>query len=156
MTKPKAPARRPTKRRVRSTGGTGYRYEPTAEQRDQVEIWVGGGLSHEAIAHNLGISQPTLRKHFEAELSHGHAKKGAEMMEAMFRAGIGGNVAAQKAYLARNDLAVAEASFRGDGAPAEPRREARLGKKELAEQAAQTAGVGTEWSEDLALGVRPN
>ncbi len=32
----------------------------------------------------------------------------------------------------------------------------KLGKKELAEQAAQSAGTGTDWGDDLATTARPN
>lgn len=143
----RSPARRPK----RSTGGRGYRFEPTSEQREKVEIWLGGGLSEEAVSAVLGIDRMTLRKHFAGELQHGRAKKRAEVIAAMHRSAQGGNVSAQKAYLALNDAATAEAAILGEDRPAD--RSQRLGKKEAARQAAENAGAGTEWGEDLGAAV---
>ena len=47
--------------------------KPTATQRQRVRIAAGAGVPHFEIAAALGISQPSLRKHFAAELHEGAA-----------------------------------------------------------------------------------
>lgn len=50
-------------------------YSPTAQQRKDVMLYKAGGIPEPAIAHMLGISQNTLRKHFEFELNCGRGVK---------------------------------------------------------------------------------
>ncbi|MPZ31444.1 MAG: hypothetical protein GEV13_10680 [Rhodospirillales bacterium] len=89
------------------------------------------------IASALGIDEKTLNKHFSGELSFGIAKRNGEIWLALFRAGKRGNVAAQKAWLARQDLE-----------PPTPSAaiEEKLGKKEQAQRDALTADEGTTWA----------
>lgn len=102
----------------------------------------GGGMSHEEIALALGISRPTLEKHFEHELSIGAYQRRAEVLTAMHKAATKkGNVAAQKAFLAMGPELAAPP------APQEPAVPA--GKKEQAQVAAERAAHGTEWHDDL-------
>lgn len=122
-------------------------FEPTEEQREEVAIAAGGGMSHERIALALGIDRGTLEKHFEAELAGGAYRKRLDQVVAMYRAGMKGNVAAQKAYLALEPGLAAPPAEK----PAEP-----LGKKEQKNKDATTAHVGTSWEDDLApRGGRP-
>lgn len=130
--------------------------EVSAEQRDRVEILVGGGMAIEDIAAALSMSEKTLRKHFRVELKRGRSKKRAEMLEAMFRAGNGGNVSAQKAYMALNEIATADDNWVNPQAETTAPKPAKLGKKELAAEAAGTAGVGTEWKNDLETPPLPS
>lgn len=109
-------------------------FEPTAAQRRQVAISAGGGMSHEDIALALGIARNTLEKHFQGELSVGASKKRLEVLNALYRGAMKGNVAAAKAYLA-NEPRVA----------APPPKPEPIGKKQQAEVEARTAADGTEW-----------
>ena len=119
----------------RSRGGRPP-HEPTPESRERVQILLGGGMTHDQIAAAIGISAPTLRQHYGEELSTGRAKKRAEMLEAMFRAGIGGNVSAQKAYIAQHS----------ELDDPKPEKDEPIGKKAAAQAAAREAGQGTDWA----------
>ena len=106
----------------------------------------GGGMSHEEIALGLGISRNTLQKHFAHELSIGAMEKRQEVMDAMFKTAKGGNVTAQKAYIAMMPpLAV----------PPLPIEEKplKVGKKQQAQADAVTAHTGTEWEDLLKPGA---
>ena len=128
-------------------------YKPSPALRAQVAVAAGGGARHCDIAVALGISVPTLRKHFEAELSVVAAARRLEVLRALFRAAKKGNVAAAKAYLALEPESVsppAEAGAPGEPAAAPATKAAGpagvpLGKKEQAAADAVTAAVGTEW-----------
>jgi DNA-binding CsgD family transcriptional regulator len=115
-------------------------FEPTMEQREQVEIQAGAGHSQNEIAAALEISVSTLRKYFSQELLTGAAKRKAEMVKALYSAGINGNVTAAKAYLAMGDRMPVQA------APAED-KQPKLGKKEQAALDAETAHEGTSWAD---------
>ena len=119
-------------------------FEPTDDLKERVAIAAGAGMSHEQIALGLGISRPTLEKHFEVELSTGAYAKRLEVLAAMHGAAMKGNVAAQKAYLALEPALAAP-----------PEKSAPLGKKEQAEVDAKTVQVGTGWEEDLRPRGRP-
>ena len=125
-------------------------------------------MAIEEIAAALDMAVNSLKKHFALELKKGRSKKRAAVLEAMFKAANGGNVSAQKAYLQHNLLADADDKVSSPGkdpdeAAAAKRRAAAAykGKKEVAQEAAMTAGAGTEWGTDLipdapAAGVKPN
>lgn len=108
-------------------------------------------MSEEAIALALGISRPTLRQHFMAELTVGAAQKRMDVLEALFGQVKKGNVAAIKTALLLSDAAgVGKQPEQQDGdgnapAAAPPARAPRLGKKEAANLAAKSAADGTEW-----------
>lgn len=119
--------------------------------RRNVSICAGGGMAHQDIAVALGISRNTLEKHFEAELSVGASQRRMEVLAAMHRAAKGGNVTAQKAYIAMTPTPsvppVPEPEV-GTKAP-------KLGKKEQADADAKTAAVGTEWGDLLPKAGTP-
>lgn len=114
-------------------------FRATAVQRRKVSIAAGAGMSHEEIALGLGIHRHTLEKHFEEELSVGAYSRRLEVLDAMHRTALKGNVAAQKAYVALTPMAAAPP------VPAEKPK----GKKEQAQEAAQEAQTGTSWEELL-------
>lgn len=111
-------------------------FKPTPKQRHTVSVVAGAGVSHEEIAIGMGISRPTLEKHFAHELTTGAYQRRQEVLNAMFRAAKMGNVAAQKAYTALTPKVAAPPL------PAEPKP---AGKKEQAASAAVTAQAGTGW-----------
>ncbi|WP_454629554.1 hypothetical protein [Bradyrhizobium cenepequi] len=148
--------KRKPRRTKKATRGKAGRPEiqVTAEQRERVEVLIGGGMALEEIAAAMDLSPKTLTKHFKRELLVGRSKKRAEVLVAMFKAANGGNVSAQKAYLQQNLLADADDHVQNpskdDSAPA-PSRATKVykGKKEVAQEEAMTAGAGTEWGSDL-------
>lgn len=107
-------------------------------------------MSEDHIALALGITRPTLAKHFMVELTTGAAVKKMEAMEALFVQVRKGNVAAIKAALllgAAIDPPPQPGAPAGEGAPAAaPVPAARLGKKEAQQVAAVSAQDGTPWS----------
>lgn len=107
-------------------------------------------MSHEAIAMVLGISRPTLEKHFAHELAGGAFQRRFEALQGLHAAAKKGNVSAVKAYLAATPEFVPELPAKSE--PAKPAAVAApLGKKAAADAAALTAQHGTQW-EDLLPG----
>jgi hypothetical protein len=116
-------------------------YQPTTRIRREVEEMLAARMPGKDIAAVLGINEDTFHKHFAEEVRIGAAKRRGEVVKMLFKAGRGGNVAAQKKLL--------ELTTPPDAAPA-PRVEPP-GKKEQAAGAATTAGAGTEWGNDLTF-----
>jgi len=136
-------------------------YKPTAAVRRQVSIAAGAGMPHEHIALALGITTPTLRKHFERELSVVAYQRRMEALQGLHAAAKRGNVSAAKAYTATppefeplgaaSGAPVSTPAPQPKVAPA-PQPLAAVGKKEQAAIDATTAQVGTGW-EGLLPGV---
>lgn len=61
------------------------KHKPTSAKRRLVERAVAGGMTQEQVAHALDISEPTLRKHYRAELDQGMAKANAKVIDVAFR-----------------------------------------------------------------------
>ncbi|KAB0682020.1 hypothetical protein [Aureimonas leprariae] len=141
----------PKERRVRPSPKPVGRpaYRPSLDERQTVEEMKFCGESDATIARSLGISEPTLRKHFVDELNNGHANRRKEVIGLMFQSARSGNVSAQKKLEEIGRVAGAEAEFERQS---KPRAEARLGKKEQAKREAETAGAGTDWGDDLDVG----
>lgn len=129
-------------------------FKPSRAQRKKVERLVYSGMRQVDIARAIGISKPTLTKHFEEELATGLAKQRAAVVEMLFDSAKDGNVSAMRKLEEMGRIAGAEAAL-----AAEPDQHAtpKLGKKEEAEEVAKTAGAGSEWGDDLMTpGTRPN
>ena len=75
-------------------------FQPTNEQREQCAILAAGRMSEENIAAALGVSRPTLRKHFAHELTTGAAQRNAAVLLALYATALAGNVAAARTWLA--------------------------------------------------------
>lgn len=159
----KKPARQKKKAPTKKAAGR-PEFTPTDEQRQNVEILIAGGMGLDEVAHAIGVAENTLKKHFPQEIKVARSKKRAEVLVAMFNSAKGGNVSAQKAFIALNGAASADEDFvgRNDPAPAKPAKVSKLGKKEqAAEEAAIAAGGGDGWGKDLDVttpvpGTKPN
>lgn len=128
-------------------------YKPTAAQRRQVAVLAAAKMSEEKIAAVLGISRPTLRKHFAEELTGGKAKRNAAVLMAIYKQALTGNVSAQRLWVKVAGIDLPDFDAPEDREP----RPAPKGKKEQAAAEALTAGQGSEWGDDLEFkGTRLN
>ncbi len=69
-------------------------HEPTKENRLMVQVMIAGGIEQIHIAASLGISRPTLRKHYRNEIKSGGAQANGLVVAALFKEAKGGNVKA--------------------------------------------------------------
>lgn len=129
---------------------------PTGQNRTKVVLLLALGWPDARIASALGITKPTLKKHYFRELrTRAEARNRVQAIRLLtywtqFREG---SVPAGKEYGRLIDkFDVDEAQRRFDEAadgPAEDVRKRPLGKKEVAAIEAQSAGQGSEWGDDL-------
>jgi hypothetical protein len=133
--------------------------QPTDEQRLKVEELAACGMKQVGIAAVIGCNEDTLRRYFAVELAQGPARRRAEILGLLYTAARKGNVSANKHLELMTHRAAAESSFTGAETQPErpPAKPEKLGKKEEAALAAQSAGKDSEWGDDLAFsGRRPN
>lgn len=125
-------------------------HKPTAATKRRVSIAAGGGMRHESIATALGITLPTLRKHYEKELANGALLKRMDVLNALYVAATKkGSSSAAKAYLEHAPAPDGSSNEgTGDG-------NAKMGKKEKANAEAKTAQKGTDWDDLLPNNVVP-
>lgn len=71
-TKKRPQAAAPTPPAAQHTGGR-PEHVPDSKSRSRVTVWAGGGIDQVMIAKALGISRPTLVKHYKPELAIGAA-----------------------------------------------------------------------------------
>lgn len=64
-------------------------HQPDPTQRRQVEALAGYGIPEPEIAGLIGVDPKTLRKHYRAELDHGHTKANARVAENLFKKATG-------------------------------------------------------------------
>ena len=107
-------------------------YEPTPEDRETVEQMRYFGETESVIAIALGITIPTLRKHFRDELDTGAAKQRRDVIGFLFAQARKGNVSAAKKLEEMGRIAGAATSVKAREA-----RAPKLGKKEIQAAAAK-------------------
>ena len=101
-TRKKAPSRkaapRPKSNIQKKKGPGRYPFKPTDEQRVQVKILVGMGLTYDELSHVIlnpktgkGISTRTLQKHFQEELGAGTAFVKSRVVQSLLRKAISDN-----------------------------------------------------------------
>jgi hypothetical protein len=126
-------------------------YAPTLTDRRKVEERRAAGMSVAQIAVSMRIDRQTLEKHFVEEIEFGHARRRGEVVDMLFQAARNGNVSALKALERMTDLSSAEQAWMktaARAAEAKERTEAKPASKKQQEQvAAETAEVGTGWSD---------
>jgi len=76
-------------------------FQPTDDHRRMVERAAGLGFTQEKIAALLGITKPTLEKHFREELDRGMALIDYQVGSSLVDQALKGNVNAQAFYLSR-------------------------------------------------------
>lgn len=64
-------------------------HQPTASQRQYVELCVAAGIPQQAIAGLIGVSIPTLKAHYETELTFGKQKMLAQVAATQFQMAVG-------------------------------------------------------------------
>ena len=110
-------------------------YAPTDKERAQVRMLAAMGLRQDEIAPVIGVSEPTLRKHFWTELQRGKPEAIAKVAHSLYRMATHPekpNVVAAIFFLK------AQAGWRdNDSLPG--------GKKEEVDKRAKTAHEGAEW-----------
>nr|WP_312970726.1 hypothetical protein [Brucella intermedia] len=90
-------------------------------------------MTNEAIAEVIGVSEPTLRKHFSYELDIATAKVRADLLMARYRAAMGGNVQAQNKMIEQVSANAAQRKIAAEKEEKKP----KLGKKEEQKLAAE-------------------
>ena len=122
-------------------------HEPTAQQRMLVETLSGFGVVQDKIAMIVGISLPTLHKHYRDELDIGRDKVESHLIGKLMKLANGDDGTALKAIIFMLTTKFGwtpygPASHAYDEPPA-------LGKKEQANVDAETAHIGTPWEKLL-------
>lgn len=134
-------------------------YEPTANDRNKIKLLLALGWSIERMANGIGVSPATVKRYFRAELKERDAMRDrldARRFELAMEQANAGNVAALKELgkmIERSDAMLIEARLRQGHQPPAKEKPEKLGKKDAAKKAAETAGEGSEWGSDLLPGV---
>lgn len=74
-------------------------FEPSESDRHKVMMLVVCGIARDKIAGHLGISRPTLYKHFADELENGNDIANAAVAGSLYRSAVDGTVSAQIFWL---------------------------------------------------------
>jgi len=146
---PKAGPREANGRLKRASKPSASKSAPLALPDDlalEVEQLVALGEPQAVIAAAVGCTLEELTARFGVELLHGHARRRREVIGLMFAKARTGNATLIKELHDLTRLVAAERAAEAEQAVAMP---ARRGKKVEAQEAAETAGVGTEWGDDL-------
>lgn len=101
-------------------------------------------MRQEDIANGIGITVPTLRKHYSAELSAGAARERMAVLAKVLAQAKKGSTSAARLYLQQTPEFVP--------VPVEEPKPKR-GKKEQAQADAKTAAKGTEWDDLIGSGA---
>lgn len=128
---------------------------PTRENCNKIMLLLAQDWPLQRVANALRITLPTLRKHYFSVLKEKDIARDrveARHIDLLWGQCEQGNVAALKAFrdlMDRSERANAERKFLG-GEDEEPKaRKHQLGKKEVAALEAQTAGMDSDWGNDL-------
>lgn len=120
------------------------KFAPTVAQRAQVKAMAAYGIPQTDIGLVIGCDPKTLRLHFQTELETGLAEANAKVAQSLFQRATGG--VGKEAVTACIFWLKCRAGWRDQPV------ELSVGKKEQAQAAADTAGVGTGWGNDLDSG----
>lgn len=123
-------------------------FEVTDELRDRVEWYIAAGMKRDDVARAIGCTKNTLDKHFEDQILNGWARKKAAILDLMIATAKDGNASIQKRLEQIISTTGAAQKFEAEVPKQEP-----LGKKQQAVVDAKTAGLGTDWGDDLKAPV---
>lgn len=112
-------------------------YTPTDKEREQVKMLIGMGLRDYEVAKVLGISPPTLRKYYADEIEIGHLEANAKVAQSLFK---------RATDPEKPDITAAIFWLKARAGWSDQNQK---GKKEMAEEVAKTAHMGTEWDKLL-------
>lgn len=116
--------------------------------------------TQESIAEAVGLSVKTLKRIYADELERGAQLIRRAVLAGQVKKAVDGNTQAARfveSVLSKGSASAFAAKFAEAPAGDERRsRQARLGKKEAAQLAAENAGVGSDWGDDLLPLARPN
>lgn len=132
-------------------------HQPTEKDRLQVKMLSAMGIGIDDISRVIGVSAPTLRKHYEREVELGHIEANAKVAGSLFRQATDPtkpNVTAAIFWL-KVRAGWREADRDGEAFTPKAPREEPPGKKALAEANAVTAAIGTDWEQLLKTGSPP-
>lgn len=135
-------------------------HEATPENINKVMMLLVFKKTNAEIAKALGISQPTLRKHYLQQLQQRRIARlqlDATRWAGLYAKVLAGDVSAMKELgkvLEAHDRAEMATNF---GADTHQRRERapraeKIGKKQQAQLEAESAGLDSEWGDDLQPG----
>lgn len=112
-------------------------HEPDDHSRAMVEAMSGYGIPHDDIATVVGCDPKTLRKHYRDELDRGGIKANSKVAENLFKIATGKGREAVTAAIFWLKVRAGWSEFSPSAQPRPP------GKKEQAQQDAETAAAGT-------------
>lgn len=112
-------------------------HSPTPALRERVAIAAGAGMPQHEIALAIGVTRPTLAKHYADELGHGAQACRVDVLLCVYQQALSGSVAASRFYLC------------GLHRPAPA-----VGVKAQRNADAKTAQQGTEWQRLLPSRVQ--
>ncbi|TDG33969.1 helix-turn-helix domain-containing protein [Paracraurococcus ruber] len=141
--------------RQRSVAGGRKPLRPDFGQRRRVMDLAACGKPPKVIARVLGVSEPTLRKHYAEELATGAERVEAEVISALMSKARSGNVSALKearAIISQARLDEMQEALTAGHAPAKPPKAETPGKKLQAAREAADVIATADWAAHL----RPN
>lgn len=124
------------------------------KKRSKVILLTAIGRTMSEIAMALGISEPTLKRYYFRELKTREEAKfrvEATRLLKLYEGVEEGNVAANKELGKVLDKADRDEGPYGMRTLSPPQKKSKLGKKEEAANAAQSAGQDSDWGDDLRL-----
>ena len=122
---------------------------PTEKDRKMVEAMASYGVPQDEIALVLGLSTVTLRRRYGDVLRVAAIKANAKMAESLFAQGLGKE---PRALGAQCFWLKCRAGWTEAKAPPTEASAGYVSKKASARGAAETAGQGTDWGDDLFVG----
>lgn len=143
------PGEAPAPVRAKRPGAGGRKqYQPQDRDREKVAVLIATGMRAEEIALSMGITEPTLRKHFKVEIETAHVRKRAELHYTLFVEAKKGNVSAIRDMRAIFDQADLRAlSDRVSQPKAEEPKEPAVGKKVQADIDAHSVVTKGPWAD---------
>lgn len=124
-------------------------HQPTDKDRKMVEAMVSYGIQQHAICAILDIDTKTLRKHYEREIATATSKANSLVAQTLFRKATDPSLTSPSVTAAMFWMRARAGWRTSDPAPTSEVVPEIVGKKAQIAAAAETAGLGTDWGDDL-------